>query len=60
MGGGRYFISIIDDFSRKLWIFILKEKTEMFTKFKEWCKEVEVEKACSLRTDNGLEFLSRS
>lgn len=28
VGGGRYYMSIIDDFSRKCWIYILKEKSE--------------------------------
>lgn len=27
LGGGKYFISIMDDFSRKLWIYILKNKS---------------------------------
>ena len=62
IGGGKYFLSIIDDFSRKLWVFILREKSEAFMRFKDWCKEVEVGKGSSLRclrTDNRLEFLSR-
>lgn len=62
IGGGRYYMSLIDDYSRKTWIYILKEKSEAFEKFKEWCTEVELEKGCKvkcLRTDNGLEYLSR-
>ena len=62
IGGGRYYMSLIDDYSRKIWIYILKEKFEAFEKFKEWCIEVELEKGCKvkcLRTDNGLEFLSK-
>ena len=54
-------MSIIDDYSRKVWIYVLKEKSETFDKFKIWCKAVEVEKGYSLkclRTDNGMEFLS--
>ena len=62
IGGGKYYMSIIDDFSRKIWIYILKQKSEAFNKFKDWCMEVEAEKGMNLkclRTDNGLEFLSR-
>lgn len=62
LGGGKYYMSIIDDYSRKAWVYILKEKSEAFTVFKNWCKEVELEKGCTLkclRTDNGLEYLSR-
>ena len=39
----------------------MKEKSEAFSKFREWCTEVEVEKGSGLkclRTDNGLEFIS--
>ena len=35
LGGGRYFLSIIDDFSRKVWIYILKSKYEAFQRFKD-------------------------
>ena len=61
IGGGRYFLSIIDDYSRKLWLYVMKDKSEAFSKFQEWCSEVESEKSSHLkclRTDNGLEFLS--
>ena len=44
MNGGKYFITIIDDFSRKLWVKILKEKSEAFKFFKEWHTMVEREK----------------
>ena len=60
MGGSRYFISIIDDFSRKVWIYPLKQN-EAFEKFLEWKKQVEKQtgrKVKYLRTDNGLEFVN--
>ena len=61
MGGGRYFISIIDDYSRKVWISMLRDKSQAFAKFKEWCIKSENERGVALkclRTDNGMEFLS--
>ena len=61
IGGGRCFLSFVDNFSRKLWIVVMKEKSEIFKRFQEWCAEVELEIRKSLkclRTDNGLEFLS--
>lgn len=61
VGGCRYFLSIVDDYSRKIWLYIMKEKSYAFSRFRDWCKEVEVEKNATLkclRTDNGLEFLS--
>lgn len=45
-------MSIIDDFSRKLWIYILKGKDEAFMRFKEWCIEVETEKDTYLMLKN--------
>ncbi|WVZ00077.1 hypothetical protein V8G54_026146 [Vigna mungo] len=60
-GGGAYFLSIIDDFSRRVWIYVLKNKSETFQKFKEWHTQIENQLGCRLkclRTDNGLEFVS--
>ena len=53
-------MSIIDDFSRKIWVYILKTKEEAFHKFKEWKTLVEVQtgrKVKKLRTNNGLELI---
>lgn len=61
LGGGRYFLSIIDDYSRMTWVFIMKHKSEVFGKFKEWKVLIENQvgkKIKRLRTDNGLEFCS--
>lgn len=41
-------MSIIDDYSRKAWVY-LEEKSDAFSVFKNWCKEVEIEKGCSLK-----------
>ena len=35
-GGKRYMLTIIDDFSRKVWVFSLKHKDEVFPTFTEW------------------------
>lgn len=32
-GGSKYFLSLIDDYSRKIMIFLLKHKFETFKKF---------------------------
>lgn len=34
-GGAIYFLSIIDNYSINFWIYILKNKSDTFTKFKE-------------------------
>lgn len=57
---GRYFMTLINDYSRKVWVYILKHKDEAFEKFKEWVTEQEIKKGKSvkhLKTDNGLEYL---
>lgn len=61
LGGARYFLSIVDDYSRRVWVHILKSKDEAYGKFKDWVNLVENQtekKVKKLRTDNGLEFCS--
>jgi hypothetical protein len=36
-----YYVSFIDDFSRKIWIYFLKKKSEVFDSFKEFKSLVE-------------------
>ncbi|KAL2251628.1 UNVERIFIED_CONTAM: Retrovirus-related Pol polyprotein from transposon TNT 1-94 [Sesamum indicum] len=61
-GGNRYFLSIIDNYSRKVFVFLMKHKSEVFDKFEKWKTFVENQtskKLKSLRTDNGLEFCNQ-
>ncbi|GAU14528.1 hypothetical protein TSUD_250700 [Trifolium subterraneum] len=60
-GGNMYFITFTDDFSRKTWIYFLKEKSSALDTFKMFKLMVEKESGCAiqnLRTDRGGEFLS--
>ncbi|GKB28461.1 retrotransposon protein, putative, ty1-copia subclass [Tanacetum coccineum] len=36
MSGCRYFLSIVDDYSRRVWVHFLRQKNKAFSKFKEW------------------------
>ena len=36
LSGYEYYVTFIDDYSRKPWIFFLKTKNEVFRKFKEF------------------------
>ena len=57
----RYFISFIDDYSRKVWIYFLAEKSEAFTIFKNYKNLVEKETRVFIRclcTNKGGEFIS--
>ncbi|CAL8118972.1 unnamed protein product [Prunus armeniaca] len=60
-GGARYFVTFMDDFSRKVWVYFMKQKSEVFAKFKEWKTETENQtgrKIKYLRSDNGGEYTS--
>ncbi|GJW81427.1 retrovirus-related pol polyprotein from transposon TNT 1-94 [Tanacetum coccineum] len=62
LGGKRYFLSIVDDYSKRVWVYILRFKHEAFGKFKEWKQLVENQTGRTvkkLRTDNGLECCNR-
>lgn len=61
-GGNRYFLSLIDDFSRKCWVLLLKQKSDVFETMKNWMIMIEkqTDKTIKvLRTDNGLEFVNQ-
>ena len=61
LNGYVYYVSFIDDFSRKKWIYFLKIKDEVFYKFKEFKALIEnhtEKKIKTFRSDNGREFTS--
>ena len=41
LGGSRYYITFIDDSSRKIWVYFLKNKSDVFETFKKWKAMVE-------------------
>ncbi|KAJ4790588.1 Retroelement pol polyprotein-like [Rhynchospora pubera] len=60
--GAHYFLTIVDDFSRAVWVYLMKDKSEtadllqgfvrmVYTQFQKSVK--------SIRSDNGTEFTSR-
>ena len=52
---------LVDDFSRKSWVILLKNKGEAGDRLKEWKALVENERGLNLgriRTENGGEFTS--
>ena len=59
LGGARYFVSFIDDHSKKVWVYPLKMKYQVLWAFKEFYALVEQEigrKLKCLRSDNGGEY----
>ena len=62
LGGHLYYVTFIDDHSRKTWLYLLKTKDEVFEKFKEFRSEVETlteRKIKTLRSNNGGEYTSK-
>ncbi|GAU50842.1 hypothetical protein TSUD_232190 [Trifolium subterraneum] len=61
LGGNRYFMTCVDEFTRKVWIYLLKEKSEAFSAFKMFCAIAERQSENHLkilRTDGGGEYNS--
>ena len=61
LSGAEYFVTFIDDKTRYTWVYVIKRKSDVFSRFCEW--KIEVEKSFgrsvkALRTDNGGEFTS--
>jgi transposase InsO family protein len=62
ISGYVYYVSFINDYSRKTWLYILKSKDEVFNKFKEFKALIEnlsERKIKILMSDNGGEDTSK-
>ncbi|KAI9166016.1 hypothetical protein LWI28_024708 [Acer negundo] len=58
-GQNQYFLTFIDDYSRKTWVYFLKRKSEVFGYFKEFKTLVEKQSGYhikALRSDQGGEY----
>ena len=59
-GGALYFVTFIDDYSRKLWVYALKSKDQVLEKFKEFHASVERQsgkKLKCIRTESIVDLL---
>ena len=62
LGGAVFFLTFIDDFSRKVWIYLLREKSGALASFKTFKQQAEKHtgnKLLELITDGGGEYTSR-
>ncbi|GJY64422.1 retrovirus-related pol polyprotein from transposon TNT 1-94 [Tanacetum coccineum] len=60
-GNKRYFITFIDDFTRKCWVYFLEQKSEAletFKKFKAMVEKTTGQYIKALRSDRGGEYVS--
>eukprot|EP00253_Pinus_taeda_P027530 PITA_27530 len=61
LGGYLYYLTFTDDYSHKTWIYFLKKKDEVFSRFRHFKALIENQtekKIKTLRTDNGTEYES--
>ena len=61
LGNGDYFDNFLNDHTRCAWVYILKQKREVFQQFQEWKALVEKSSGRKIkifRTDNGGEYTS--
>lgn len=61
IGGSRYFVTFIDDHSRRIFVYFMKNKSEVFEKFKLFKAMVENQherKIKAIRSDNGREYVN--
>lgn len=61
IGGMKYMVAFIDDFSMYLWVYFMEEKSVTFSKFKKFKEATKAEsgkRVRCLRTDNGGEYTS--
>ena len=61
LGGARYFVTFIDDFSRKTWVYFLTHKHQVLAKFQQLVNSLKTSTGqCiqTLRSDNGGEYTS--
>lgn len=61
LGGSRYFLLFVDDYTRKIWVYCVKEKSDAFSCFKEFKFQVEKHSGHqikNLRSDRGGEYMS--
>jgi len=61
LSGARYFLTIVDDASRGVWVYLMNEKSEASQLLMDFCVMVETHfgtKVKNFRSDNGYEFTS--
>ena len=62
LGNSHYYVTFIDDATRKTWVYCIKQKSDVFNTFKKWKALVENETGKTLkclRSDNGGEYCSK-
>ena len=61
--GFKYFVTFVDDYSRVTWLYLMKNRFELFSHFSAFCAEIKTQFNVSvhtLRSDNTKEYFSDS
>ena len=59
--GFRYFVTFVDDYSRTTWLYLMKNRSELFSHFRAFCAEIHTQfhvYVQNLRSDNAKEYVS--
>ena len=59
--GFRYFVTFVNDYSRTTWLYLMKNRFELFSHFYAFCAETHTQFHVSiqnLRSDNAKEYVS--
>ena len=62
LGGSRYYVTFIDDATRKTWVYCIRQKCNVFATFKDWKSFVENETRKRLKflgSNNGGEYYNK-
>jgi len=61
IGGNHYFVTFIDDYSRRCWVYTMKHKGKVLELFVEWKKNMKKSTGRKIKvlwSDNGGEYKS--
>ena len=58
LGGGEYFVTFLDDYTQDVWVYILKQKSEVFQCFREWKAFVEKSSRRTIKIFRSEEYTS--
>ena len=62
LGGSHYYVTFINDATRKTWVYCIRQNSDVFDTFKKWKALAENEtgkRLKCLRSDNGGEYCSK-
>ncbi|KAE8716977.1 cytochrome P450 71A9-like [Hibiscus syriacus] len=51
LGGAKYFVSFIDDYSRRCWVYPIKKKSDVFSTFRNFKARVELDSGNKIKAD---------